>query len=142
PAYGLDAPGSAPGVDRRHDLRRHQLELVHPRARRHAHEQRAVRRHALRDGDAGDLRAHEPRPVRDYLRLRQPLREPRFGEVAVQRLTDRRRPAAAPPAPPAPRAPRAPPPPHFALRHTPPTKGATGIPWRSATLPRDPWTTH
>src|SRR5881397_3641791 len=43
------------GVHRGHDLRPHQLQLVHPGARRHPHEQGPVRRHALGLGHRSDL---------------------------------------------------------------------------------------
>src|SRR5207249_4960714 len=53
PAYRLDPSGTA-SVHRGHDLRRHQLQLVHPGARRHPDEQRAVGGDALGVRHGGD----------------------------------------------------------------------------------------
>src|SRR6266581_3328665 len=90
-----------------------ELQLGHPTARRHAYEQRAVRSHALGSGHRRDLRPHQPGPIGNHLRLRHPFHQPRLGQIAVQRLTDRGGPAPS------------------ALRHCtpyPPTNSATGLP--------------
>src|SRR3989475_12492240 len=102
--------GTAPRVDAGHDLRGHELQLVHPRARGDAHEQRAVRADALGARARGDLGSDEIRPLGDDLGLPQSLGEARPRQIAAQRLGDGDRK------------------PLFALAHGPLTKRATGRP--------------
>src|SRR3990172_4831869 len=71
-------------------LGREQLQLLHPRGRRHANEQGAVLGHGLRSRDGGDLVAHDLGPVLDHGRLLQALGEPGPREVAFQHLANPR----------------------------------------------------
>ena len=79
-AFGLVRPRQEPPnspnrrpiwlrVERPEQLRLEQRQLIHPRVRRHVHEQRSVRRDRLRRRHRGDLRTDQRRPFRDYARL-------------------------------------------------------------------------
>src|SRR5207245_1120535 len=99
PANRLDASRTAPRVDAGHDLRGHELQLVHPRARNDTHEQGAVRADAFGARHRGDLGADEVRPLGDDLGLAQPFAEARPRQIAAQGFADGHRTSLVPLAP-------------------------------------------